>query len=237
MDSRVSSTTPAQLSSFVQFEGTLSVNGTYYNIKDIDGATTAQGSISYPINTDFTSLNGKTVKVTGYFVGVSSSKYYNTLIGSIEEVVGAVASPSFSLAEGLYSGAQTVTITSATPGASIYYTTDGTSPTTASTPYTTPITINTSTTLKAIAVVGSDISTVTTASYVILAHAGTEADPYTVADAIAFINTLGTSTSENEVYVKGIISRVYSYNETYGSITYWISDDGTTKTRWKFMEV
>ena len=231
MDSRVSSTTPAQLSSFVQFEGTLSVNGTYYNITDIDGATTAQGSISYPINTDFTSLNGKTVKVTGYFVGVSSSKYYNTLIGSIEEVVGAVASPSFSLAEGLYSGAQTVTITSATTGANIYYTTDGTNPTTASTPYTTPITINTSTTLKAIAVVGSDISTVTTASYVILAHAGTEADPYTVADAIAFINTLGTSTSENEVYVKGIISRVYSYNETYGSITYWISDDGTTNNQ------
>lgn len=231
MDSRVSSTTSAQLSSFVQFEGTLSVNGTYYNITDIDGATTAQGSISYPINTDFTSLNGKTVKVTGYFVGVSNSKYYNTLIGSIEEVVGAVASPSFSLAEGLYSGVQTVTITSATPGASIYYTTDGTEPTTASTPYTTPITINTSTTLKAIAVVGSDISTVTTASYVILAHAGTEADPYTVADAIAFINTLGTSTSENDVYVKGIISRVYSYNETYGSITYWISDDGTTNNQ------
>ena len=89
MDSRVASTTPAQLSNYVQFEGTLSVSGTYYNITQIDGASTAKGSISYPLNTDFTSLNGKTVKVTGYYVGVSSSTYYNIMLGSIEEVEDA----------------------------------------------------------------------------------------------------------------------------------------------------
>lgn len=87
MDTRVASTTPTQLSSYVQYEGTLTVSGTYYNITSIDGASTAMGSISYPLNTDFTSLNGKKVKVTGYYVGISSSKYYNTMIGSIEEVV------------------------------------------------------------------------------------------------------------------------------------------------------
>lgn len=87
MDTRVASTTPTQLSSYVQYEGTLTVSGTYYNITSIDGANTAMGSISFPLNTDFTSLNGKKVKVTGYYVGISSSKYYNTLIGSIEEVV------------------------------------------------------------------------------------------------------------------------------------------------------
>lgn len=89
MDSRVASTTPTQLSNYVQFEGTLSVSGTHYNITNIDGATTAVGSISYPLNTDFTSLADKTVKVTGYFVGISSSTYYNTMLGSIEEVVDA----------------------------------------------------------------------------------------------------------------------------------------------------
>ena len=86
MDSRVASTTPAQLSSFVQYEGILSVSGSYYNITSIDGATTAKGSISYPINTGFTSLFGKKVRVTGYYVGISSSQYYNTMIGSIEEI-------------------------------------------------------------------------------------------------------------------------------------------------------
>ncbi len=57
---------------------------------------------------------------------------------------------------------------------------------------------------------------------------GTEDNPYTVAEAIAYINTLGTSTSPTDVYVSGIISQVDSYNGTYKSITYWISDDGTT---------
>ncbi len=57
---------------------------------------------------------------------------------------------------------------------------------------------------------------------------GTENNPYTVVEAIAFINTLGTSTSTNKVYVHGIISKVDDYNNLYGSITYWISDDGTT---------
>ena len=57
---------------------------------------------------------------------------------------------------------------------------------------------------------------------------GTADNPYTVAEAIAFINTLGSSTSAEEVYVSGIISQVDSYNSNYSSITYWISDDGTT---------
>ena len=85
MDSRVASTTPPQLSSYVQYVGTLTVSGTYYNITDIEGATTAKGSISFPINTDFTSLDGKEVIVKGYYVGISSSQYYNTMLGSIEE--------------------------------------------------------------------------------------------------------------------------------------------------------
>jgi len=57
---------------------------------------------------------------------------------------------------------------------------------------------------------------------------GTKDNPYTVAEAIAYINTLGSNPSANEVYVKGIISKVDSYNTTFKSIQYWISDDGTT---------
>ena len=86
MDARVASTTPAQLSNYVQYEGTLSINNNHYNITNIAGATTAIGSISYPLDTEFASLNGQQVKVSGYYVGISSSTYYNTMIGSIEEV-------------------------------------------------------------------------------------------------------------------------------------------------------
>ena len=84
MDERVSSSTPAQLSNYVQYVGTLTVSGTYYNITNIEGATSAKGSISFPIDTDFTSLNGQEVVVKGYYVGISSSQYYNTMIGSVE---------------------------------------------------------------------------------------------------------------------------------------------------------
>ena len=88
MDARVASTTPPQLSSYIQYIGVLSVSDTHYNITDIDGAQTAIGSISYPLDTEFTSLDGKQVKVTGYYVGISTGTYYNTMLGSIEEVIG-----------------------------------------------------------------------------------------------------------------------------------------------------
>ena len=57
-----------------------------------------------------------------------------------------------------------VTIT-ATEGAKIYYTLDGSEPTTESTEYTAAFTINATTTVKAIAVIGENKSQVTTATY------------------------------------------------------------------------
>ena len=56
--------------------------------------------------------------------------------------------------------------------------------------------------------------------------ANTEETAYTVAKAFELIDA-GEALSET-VFVKGIVSQVDSYNETYKSITYWISDDGTT---------
>lgn len=83
---------------------------------------------------------------------------------------------------------------------------------------------------------GNDSYNAGSASYTLTVNAatntpGTQSNPYTVAQAIAYINTLGTSTSPSEVYVSGIVSQVDSYNSNYKSITYWISDDGTTTTQ------
>lgn len=55
---------------------------------------------------------------------------------------------------------------------------------------------------------------------------GSASDPYTVAEAIAAIKA-GAPT--NEVYLTGIISEVGYYNETYKSLSYYISDDGKSK--------
>jgi len=62
------------------------------------------------------------------------------------------ATPKFSVKPGNYSAAVTLKIKDSTRGAVIYYTTDGWTPTAASTPYMGPITIASTTTLQAIAI-------------------------------------------------------------------------------------
>ncbi len=60
-----------------------------------------------------------------------------------------VAAPVFSPAGGTYTSAQTVTITCATSGAEIRYTTDGSEPTASSLLYSSPLTVSATTTIKA----------------------------------------------------------------------------------------
>ncbi|MEF3695371.1 MAG: chitobiase/beta-hexosaminidase C-terminal domain-containing protein [Candidatus Cloacimonadota bacterium] len=86
-------------------------------------------------------------------------------LADFELPAGDVATPLFSPAGGLYFSPQTVTISTTTAGASIYYTIDGSTPSSASTLYSAPITISTTTTLKAIATLGTQLSGVNTAVY------------------------------------------------------------------------
>jgi N-acetylneuraminic acid mutarotase len=80
----------------------------------------------------------------------------------------ATAKPTFSVAAGTYTTIQSVTISDTTAGATIYYTTDGTTPTTNSTVYGGPITVSSTETLKAIATAtGCTTSAVATAAYTI----------------------------------------------------------------------
>ena len=68
---------------YVTYTGTLGISGYYYNVT-IDDASTAIGSIPYPAEGLVDpSLNGQKVTVTGYFIGVSSGKYFNTMATSV----------------------------------------------------------------------------------------------------------------------------------------------------------
>ena len=87
-------------------------------------------------------------------------------------VTESVEAPVFSPEAGYYTSAQTVTITCATSGASIYYTLDGSTPTTSSTLYSTPLSINATTTVKAIAVKDNVVSTITSGTYTINTSGG-----------------------------------------------------------------
>lgn len=79
-----------------------------------------------------------------------------------------VAIPTFSPAAGTYSEAQNVTLSCTTSGATIYYTTDGSTPSTSSSVYSSAIPVSSTTTIKAIAVKsGMDNSAVASATYTI----------------------------------------------------------------------
>jgi len=84
-------------------------------------------------------------------------------------VAGTVATPAFSPKAGTYKGTQNVTIADTTPGASIYFTTDGTTPSAShGALYTTALKVSKSLTVKAIAVLaGCTPSSVASAAYTI----------------------------------------------------------------------
>ena len=92
---------------------------------------------------------------------------------AVEAVAAAVATPTFSVAEGTYNAAQSVTISCATVGAVIHYTTDGSTPTSSSPTYSAAINVNVSMTLKAIAIKESDESAIASATYTLKVAAPT----------------------------------------------------------------
>src|SRR5262249_59550483 len=65
---------------------------------------------------------------------------------------GTVATPTFTPNGGMFNGTVSVSLAEATPGASIFYTTDGSTPTIAATPYAGPFALTADTTVSALAV-------------------------------------------------------------------------------------
>jgi hypothetical protein len=170
---------------------------------------------------------------TGY---QSSQAAYTQSIG--------IATPILAPAAGTYPSLS-VTITDATPGAAIYYTINGGTPTSASTPYTAPITETAPGTydIKAVAVLsGYASSTVTSAAYVIkpgtatpvIAPAGginfTEAKLVTITDsatgAAIYYTTNGTTpTSASTKYT---VPFLVGANETVTAIAIASGDSPST---------
>ena len=110
---------------------------------------------------------------------------------TFEGEAAAVSTPSFSVRTGTYYETQTVEIECATAGADIYYTMDGTEPTVDSYPYDAAIEIEETTTLKAIAIKGSDVSKIAEATYTIKEYTK-------VANIAEFIATNTTEASGTE---------------------------------------
>lgn len=127
-----------------------------------DGSDVTVASTAYTtaisVTTNPTTIRARATK--GARLGpISNATYANYLF---------VNAPKFSRPTGKYSDPFELEITCATPGVTIYYTTNGTTPNGLSTQYTGPIAIGVNTVVKAIAIKNSTQSTVTSANYIIL---------------------------------------------------------------------
>ena len=134
----------------------------------------SKGTNTYEIASNYQAAGTQyTLKVT------SSHNAQITAIKIYKASASGIAVPTFSPVGGTYTEAQSVTISCTTEGASIYYTTDGSTPTTTnSTLYEGEIAISKTTTLKAIASDGTNTSSVAEATYTI-------DTPITIAEARA----------------------------------------------------
>jgi hypothetical protein len=131
----------------------------YYTV-DGSAPTTASTTYSGPITVAASETVKAIATATGYTASAVASAAY--------VIETPAATPTFAPAGGNYTSAQTVTIADATSGATLYYTTDGSTPTTTSTKYSKSITVAESETVKAIATAnGYATSAVGTASYTI----------------------------------------------------------------------
>lgn len=156
-----------------------------------------------------------TLKAIGTAAGLTDSAV-STAIYTINLTPTQVAAPVFSPVGGTFASPVGVTITSATSGATIRYTTDGSSPTaTTGTIYSAPITISATATLKAIAYeAGLTDSAVTTDTYTIAPSGGQPAA------APAFSPVGGSYTSTQVVTIA---------STTPGAVIHY-TVDGSTPT-------
>jgi hypothetical protein len=156
----------------------------YYTM---DGSTPTTSSPKY--TGAITVSTTKTIKAIATAPGRTTS----ALATGTYTILQPAAMPLMTPAGGTYNLAQTVTITDSTVGALIYYTTNGTVPTTASTRYTAPIKVSLTQTINAIATApgwatsptATQAYTITAATPVISPNAGfyTSAQPVTITDA------------------------------------------------------
>ena len=132
-------------------------------------------------NTGKATYSTSALSVSQHYIlaSYSGSNTFAQSSGSLTETItGTTATPVITPAPGTYAVPQTVTITDATAGATIYYTLDDSTPTTASTIYGLAFSVPSTTTVKAMAVAAGDSqSAVATSTYTITQGTLTLVDP------------------------------------------------------------
>jgi sugar lactone lactonase YvrE len=166
----------------------------------LSASSTSGLAVTFSVVSGPGTVSGSTLTITGVgTVVVAANQAGNANYAAatqmtqsiVVNVIGAAATPTFSPVAGTYTATQTVTISDATAGATIYYTTNGTAPTTSSPVYSGAITVSSTETLEAIATAtGYSTSTVASAAYTI--NIPTNPVPAISGISPAFTNAGGT---------------------------------------------
>lgn len=191
------------------------------------GEVTANtGTVAYDKNTRTLTWTGsaKSVVLTVCRADVNTAaqfRFATAVMTSDGQGEVTVSAPTFSPAAGTYYTPFDVTIKCGTSGASIYYTLDGSTPTTSSTKYTAPIRISATTTVKAIAAADGKVSEVSTAEYVMgtATSVANIAAYQKVADntVVVFANPVTVlGHNSNNLYVKDDSGYAYFYGSNIG---------------------
>lgn len=163
------------------------------DIAEIEAQTTATNRLYMRYNPN----NGS--PIFSCYASTSSVQNYVTIYRYEEVQSATVAMPEFSVPQGTYYTPQTVVITCSTPNATILYTNDGSDPITNGTFYGNSLYISTTTTVKAVAYVGTDTSFMNEATYTF---------PTEVADIAAF-KAANSSTNTTPYHITGDVTYVF----------------------------
>ena len=181
------------------------------------GATiyyTTNGTTPTTSSTQYTGPITVSTTETLEAIAVATGDTNSAVASATYTITPTVLTPAFSPVAGTYTSAQSVSISDATSGATIYYTTNGTTPTTSSTRYTGPITVSSTETLEAIAAATGDPSAVASATYTITPTVSTP----------AFSPAAGTYTSAQSVSISDATSGATIYYTTNGTYAYHVLD-------------
>lgn len=183
----------------------------------------SEGTIEYDSKTRVLTWTGNasTVKFTVYCNATQSGQWRfkkaTITTGAAGETV--VSKPTFSHEAGTYYSPFNLGLKTGTTGAAIYYTLDGTDPTTASEKYVVPIAIKGNTTVKAIAALNGKMSEIATAEYVLgtAVEVNNIAAYKTVADEtqVKFASPVTVlAQNGNNIYVKDLTGYTLFYGST-----------------------
>lgn len=178
--------------------------------------------------------NGKKYDITGIFQYYDGTKQLlPRSAADIEEIIeeGAPEAPTFSPAAGTYTEVKNVTISCATDGATIHYTTDGSTPTNTSAVYSSAISVGEDMTIKAIAIKNDKESSVATAAYVI----NLPADPTTTYTWDLTIASYNDDADEDYVTWASTYVNMVSYKNTSSTAANnYLGGDANNRTSSRF---